>query len=179
LADSATRNHFRKGKNIAMWKSGKYGALALVGAGLAVAANAPALAHGYKYGYHYGYKHGYYGYGGAGYHRYGPRAEAEVPESFISRARRGRLGEVIGRDCLQSWVNEPQWTWKCAGYALSAVKTSINYHFGVPIDEPRFSRAFIAYYLGLGPDPLGVSAARHRPHFGLYGRHHGPYYGRM
>jgi hypothetical protein len=41
-----------------MWKSGKYVAIALVGAGLAVAANAPASAHGYK--------HGYYGHGARG-----------------------------------------------------------------------------------------------------------------
>jgi hypothetical protein len=36
-----------------MWKTTKYAAIAIVGAGLAVAANAPASAHGYKGG-HYG-----------------------------------------------------------------------------------------------------------------------------
>jgi hypothetical protein len=53
-----------------MWKSGKYVAIALVGAGLAVVANAPASARGH------------YGYGGGidsgGFHRYGPRAEATL-----------------------------------------------------------------------------------------------------
>jgi hypothetical protein len=40
-----------------MWKSGKYVAMVIVGAGLAVAANAPASAHGYKHGY-YGHARG-------------------------------------------------------------------------------------------------------------------------
>jgi hypothetical protein len=35
-----------------MWKSTKYAAIAIVGAGLAVAANASASAHGYKGGYY-------------------------------------------------------------------------------------------------------------------------------